>query len=124
MVRRPCQPQGVVAGDLSGPLCLQRALEALRKRGLRDAAIVQMTPEGLRLFDSMTEEPIDRLLLSDITFSAAVSDAQHQHIFGIIAKSPTLGLTAVHIFEMDARGVKVRRPRRPGPGLRAGSCRA
>jgi hypothetical protein len=68
---------------------------------------VQLTPEGIRLFDTLTEEPIDRLLLSDITFSTAVSDDQHKHIFAIIAKSPALGLTACHIMEMDARGVKV-----------------
>ena len=69
--------------------------------------ILQLSTEGLKIFDSLTEEQVDRMVLSDITFSAPVNDKQHAAMFGIIAKDASLGLTACHIFELDGKGVQV-----------------
>ena len=85
----------------------QGALDLLRKRRSRDAVILQLSTEGLKIFDSLTEEPVDRMVLADITFSAPVKDEHHGAMFGIIAKDASLGLTACHIFELDPKGVQV-----------------
>ena len=62
------------------------AINALRRRGSRDAAVVQIGTEGIRVLDSLTEELLEKINLADITFAAPHRDANHDHMFAIIVK--------------------------------------
>lgn len=85
----------------TGTEVVAAAVDALRRRGARDAVTVQIGTEGVRMTDTLTEEPVEKIVLGDIAFAAPYKDAVHPFIFALIAKDASLGMTACHVLELD-----------------------
>lgn len=77
------------------------AVEALRRRGSRDAAVVQIGSEGIRVSDTLTQESLEKINLADITFAVPYRDRTHDFVYCFIVKDTSLGFTACHVFEMS-----------------------
>eukprot|EP00050_Salpingoeca_kvevrii_P007735 m.298238 g.298238 ORF g.298238 m.298238 type:complete len:1104 (-) comp13814_c0_seq1:278-3589(-) len=82
------------------------ALRLLKRAGKKDAIIIQTGTEGIRVFNNLTEELVDRFVLPDVVFHGAIASDKTKKSYALIVNNANLGMVLCHIFVLDARGVE------------------